>query len=418
MVGRKRLAVEQVFTPRRAEVNPEMYVSRPHHERALSRAIRGSLHAIVCGESGSGKSWLYKKVAKDEGWKLFSVNFANAAREKSITAAIGYALLPSGTRELEKLEQSINATGGALVVGGGAESSRTYSVASTELLERAFSKAREVAGRRRKVVLVLDNLEAVFTNDELLQELGNIILLLDDERYAQYQIKILIVGVPANLIEYFQRMPNLEPVANRIRETPPVQALEREQVDSLVERGFRDLLRVSLEDEQLGRLSRHIYRSTLGIASRVQEYCEQLGYVIEDAGWWYGEECLSDADDHFVQNALIQAYSVVDRCMNDKETRTGRRNQVLYALSKIDSPYFDPAKVESVLKREFPDSTEGVQLGVPQILSDLASEGRRLLRRSGRGATYRFEDPRYLMCSRLILRKTVDEKVVKRLIKR
>ena len=63
-----RPPITDAFTPRGAEVNPEMYVHWPIHEKSLKRSVLGSVHTIVLGESGSGKSWLFKKVAADEGW--------------------------------------------------------------------------------------------------------------------------------------------------------------------------------------------------------------------------------------------------------------------------------------------------------------------------------------------------------------
>jgi type IV secretory pathway ATPase VirB11/archaellum biosynthesis ATPase len=51
-----RKKIKEVFTPRSAEVNEAMYIPRPHHQKELKRAVEGSMHAVLCGESGSGKS--------------------------------------------------------------------------------------------------------------------------------------------------------------------------------------------------------------------------------------------------------------------------------------------------------------------------------------------------------------------------
>jgi hypothetical protein len=53
---RSRPKINEVFTPRRTEVNREIYVDRLGLEKSLIRALDGSLHAIIFGESGSGKS--------------------------------------------------------------------------------------------------------------------------------------------------------------------------------------------------------------------------------------------------------------------------------------------------------------------------------------------------------------------------
>lgn len=87
MLG-SRLKPEDVFTPRSAEVNLDMYVTRPELERALKNALRGNLHMLIHGESGTGKSWLYKKTFTDLSVPHLVANLANASRLGSITAEL------------------------------------------------------------------------------------------------------------------------------------------------------------------------------------------------------------------------------------------------------------------------------------------------------------------------------------------
>src|SRR4051812_6638650 len=77
---------EQVFTPRSAEVNEEMYVDRPEPQVALANALRGSMHIIIHGESGTGKSWFYKRVLERNHVSTVIANMANASRFKSLNA--------------------------------------------------------------------------------------------------------------------------------------------------------------------------------------------------------------------------------------------------------------------------------------------------------------------------------------------
>ncbi|EAT14928.1 ATP-binding protein [Desulfuromonas acetoxidans] len=413
-----RPKITEVFTPRRAEVNPKMYVNRPFHEKTLKRSVDGSLHTIISGESGNGKSWLYKKVALDQNWKVFPGNFSNAARLGSLTAEIFNAIVPKGSKEWIAHEETINAELSALVAKGGANAKRSYSIKTAELLEKSFEVGRREAGNRT-AVLVLDNLEAIFTKKELMTELGNILLLLDDERYAQHKIKILIVGVPANIVEYYQSIENLEPIGNRVEELFHVQSLKEEQVKIFLIKGFQEQLKVKLSDTALDEWSKHIYKSTLGIAQRLHEYCERLSYIIEDNGWEIPSHILDDADWEFSASSLYKAYSVVDKCMNERETRTARRNQVLYALGCIDQTSFDYSLVEKIVRQEFPKTTKGVSLGISQILSDLSKSEMHLLRKTAKGNAYRFTDPKYLMCIRLMLvidkeKETISKKHLKR----
>lgn len=413
-----RVQITDVFTPRRAEVNPAMYIHRPSYEKALRRSVQGSLHTIVSGESGSGKSWLYKKVAKDENWEIFTGNFANAARVSSVSTEIVNALVPAGSREWTEITESIDAKVKAIVAEGGGKADRKYVVKTSEEIEAAFSSGRSQAGKRQ-AVLVLDNLEAIFRDPSLMAELGNIVLLLDDERYAKHKIKLVLVGVPADILDYYQQIENLEPVGNRIEEIPHVQSLSKEQVSMLVSRGFNGLLGADVSISDLEVWNEHIYYATLGIAQRVHEYCEKLAYVLEDSGWEIPVDALKKADIAFMRSSVYQAYAVIDKCMNERETKAGRRNQVLYSLGKITTTTFDYSDVERRVRKDFPESTRDVTLGVSQILSELSTSQRPLLMRTSKGNAYRFVDPKYLMCLRLMLHKSKkDETVSKRRLKR
>jgi hypothetical protein len=194
--------VNEVFTPRRANVNQAMYIERPQHERDLKRAIAGSLHPILCGESGSGKSWLYKHVAQVEGWKLFYANAANAARYNSLATVIALAVRDDDEREVVEFSQELGAEAKVLGFGGSGKAGRKYEVKKRETLLQAFKAARAKAGKNAAIVAV-DNLEAIFSKPPLMEELGNIILLLDDPEYATHEIRLLIVGVPSDIIEYY-----------------------------------------------------------------------------------------------------------------------------------------------------------------------------------------------------------------------
>lgn len=394
-----------------------MYIDRPLHQKELKRAVEGSLHAILCGESGSGKSWLQRHVSKEEAWKVYYANAGNAARYKTLTGTIASAVFDDDSREWTEYTQKMAAEIGAFGTGGSTETERKYEVRARELLLRAFKRAREKAGSATAVV-VIDNLEAIFKKSDLMEELGNIILLLDDPDYARHNIKLLIVGVPAEVVEYYQRIDNLETVANRLKEIPAVTGLNWGQIDDFTRRGFNGHLKMGLTGNQLEQIARHVEHVTLGIPQRMHEYCEIVAYHMEDSDWKYDEGLLTKADERFLSNCLKKAYAVVDSSMNERKTKAGRRNQVLFALGKIKVTEFDVGEVESLVRTHFPASTNGTTLAVGQMLADLSAGSAPLLRRSSKAATFRFADPRYLMCIRVMLRKSTDERVLKGTLRR
>jgi hypothetical protein len=394
-----------------------MYIDRPSDERHLARAVRGSLHVVLCGESGSGKSWLYKHVAEKERWTTFYANAGNAARYKSLTKVVELAVRRKDERELTEYSQEFGAEVKPLRMGASGKTGRKYRPARRERLLEAFDLARKRAGNRH-AVLIVDNFEAMFSKQDLMEELGNIILLLDDPDYADYEIKILIVGVPSDVVEYYQRIPNLETVSNRLTELPPLFSLNWGQIEDFVRRGFVGHLKVNLSTAEVREIALHLDDVTLGIPQRLHEYCELLGHHIEDSEWKYDSSLLRITDERFLRSSLKKAYTVVNSFMNARKSKTGRRNQLLYALGRVKSTELDLKAVEAMVRTEFPISTYDTALAVGQMMTELSQGDAPLLRRAPKGYTYRFADPRYLMCIRAMLLKNADESVHKATLRR
>ena len=159
---------------------------------------------------------------------------------------------------------------------------------------------------------------------------------------------------------------------------------------------------------------RHIYSVTIGIAQRVHEYCLELAYCLDDDNWIGKSEHLDKADIAWLKRGLMKSYQAIESLMNERETKTGRRNQVLYALSKVDTRTFTASQIEDILRAEFPDSTKDITLGVGQIMgAGLSGDENPIIKRtSNKSTAYEFVDPRYLMGLRVALRKE-NEKVIK-----
>src|SRR5260370_36867684 len=98
-----RHAVNEVFTPRRTDVNREIYVDRVDLEKELGRTLTGSLHTIIFGESGSGKSWLYKKVLADMVAATAIANCAKALRFNSLPDEIRQVVTSDTPKRLSEV---------------------------------------------------------------------------------------------------------------------------------------------------------------------------------------------------------------------------------------------------------------------------------------------------------------------------
>lgn len=412
MFGRHK--VNEVFTPRRTEVNREIYVERPALEKELRRAIEGSQHPVVYGESGSGKSWLYKKVLSELGAHVVAANSASAQRLGSLTREISVASGLSEQLVLKGLTETIQAEVNAVVAKGGGTAARSYDVAEGDPLYKAFARIRERAGSSL-AVLVIDNLEIILSSQALMEELSSIITLLDDQRFAAHRVKLLLVGVPSVLRDYFLKVQASQSVANRLIEVSEVSRLGSDQVRELVTKGFRNLLKVDVTDEDLQAWIDHVNHVTLGYAQPVQEYCEQLGYIVEDAGWKGTAEQLREADARWLKQGLSYVSGHVAVRMNERETKAGRRNQVLFALGRVGSATFSTAAVERIVRQEFPESTDNIALAIGPILTELSNGEHPIIKPAAAANEYEFRDARYSMALRVLLQKEVTREKVRRL---
>jgi hypothetical protein len=212
MFGKKgRKAPEQVFTPRSAHVNELMYVNRGYIEERLVDALKGNKYIVVHGESGNGKTWLYKKVFADLGLEYTVVNLANAKLYGSLSAALEDKLEHLQYKEDGAVETTT--TGGFRPQNIGME--RASKIVEVRQTRGAFSKLvswlRRSAGDKR-CAIVFDNFEQIIDDDEILEQLRAIIISADDEEIAASKIKILLVGVPGNLKEMIAKSEGAGPI--------------------------------------------------------------------------------------------------------------------------------------------------------------------------------------------------------------
>jgi hypothetical protein len=403
---------EEVFTPRASDVNESMYVDRPDLESALVRGLRSGMHLLIYGESGSGKTWLYKKVLKGLGVNVYVANLANASRLKSINAE--FANLVSREQQPKQVGYSETTKAGvnAGVASGDLEHQGQYNLGEKEPFESCLSHIRSLSGKGQ-AILVLDNLESIRSDQNLLTELANVITLLDDERYASYKVNILIVGVPGDLREYYQATPNLATVANRIREMPEVSRMTSEQCKNLIYQGFIQELKYNIDD--IDSVISHISWVTDRLPQRMHEFCLELAFLGESINRKIELNLLDETDKFWLNQSLASNYTVIESMMNERDTKVGRRNQTLYSLGLIESEEFKWSDVEEILRKEFPISTEKLALNLPQILSGLSVRDNPIIKRSPKGDAYCFSDPKYRMCLRAMLRKSSDSDSVEKL---
>lgn len=168
---------EEVFTPRSPEVNTRMYIERPALEQALVNALKSTQHIIIHGESGTGKSWLYKKVFAEQDIYFEVANLANANRLGSITNEIKNVVDRRRRATITGFSESKSAKASAVFAEGELSHEKEYHYGTKEPFEECLELLRESAGPKRTAVLVLDNLETIFDSPDRMAELADLVIL-------------------------------------------------------------------------------------------------------------------------------------------------------------------------------------------------------------------------------------------------
>lgn len=402
---------DDVFTPRSPTVNEEMYVDRSELESRLKGLISGTKHIIIHGESGNGKTWLHKKVFSEEKTPYAIVNLSNAGRFGSIAAAIKDKMSRTNgsDTELKQIVSNFEGNFQPQGVGMGYSRQKIFEVVERDPLDALMRLVRS-GGSRRKGLIVFDNFEAILNDDNLVSELGNMLILLDDEDYAKHDVKICIVGVPADIRDYISKMSAVQSISNRVSELPEVARLTLEQAQELLKKGFNNLLKITLEDEPV------ILEQLAWSTDRIAQYLHELGlFAAKEAiknDRKLSLSLLDRSEGNWFQESISSVRQTVELNLNARETKAGRRNQVIYSLGCLKIEDFKYTDVEALVRQEFPETTTDVNLNIIQRLGELEKSSHPVIKRVPRGDAYRLINPKVKIAIRVMLRR-VNGKVEK-----
>ena len=251
-----------------------------------------------------------------------------------------------------------------------------------------------------------------------MEELADIITLADDDEFSRHKVRLLLVGVPSGIKEYFNKTPSKRTIANRLVEIDEVSRLSRKESNELISRGFLTELRYEFESNEEAEIINHIEHVTDRIPQAVQEYCLELALLASKTGK-VRKAFLPSADKSWLKSSLNAAYTVVENQLNVRETTLQRRNQVIYVLGQMEEQEFKAAQVEGRVRDVFYAGNVLAPIGgVPGALGELSDPTRNegsgaLLRKTPRGDAFMFLDPQYRMCIRAMLKMGHDGGVEK-----
>lgn len=272
-----------------------------------------------------------------------------------------------------------------------------------------LKRVRHRANSDARAALVLDNFESIMDNADALGQLAAIILTADDEATAENNIQIVIVGVPGNLKEAISRLPNAAPVSNRLAELPEVERMTDREARDLINRGFKDELGLSIEAGFEDRLYQEICWSTDRIAQHIHELCLAIAQHAVRNYDLINEEVLEAAKTVWIEDSLSADLAVIEPSMNARDTRAGRKNQVLYAMGACKEEDFKYSDVEAIVRENF--DVGNATLNVSAILSGFSKLKNPIIRRTPKQDAWRFVSPKLKMAIRTKLYKADDGRV-------
>lgn len=345
-------APEDVFTPRSAQVNPMLYVPRPDLEEELIDGLTESQHLIIFGESGNGKSWLYKRVFSEQRVIFEVLNLVQASRLGSLNAAFGDKL--DRLEEEERQSKEVVMSGGVRPGGVGVDVETTWSYVKgkKEPFERFLAYMRKKSGRHGKAVIVFDNFEQIAASEEICRQVASCIVLLDDPVYAEYNVKIVIVGTPSGIEDILAGNGNIQTISSRVKEIPEVERMSRTEAQTLMRLGLEDILKL----EVLGT-KQNFYDRLLSITDRIALELQELGLRIAKEAIKKNrvidQVVLNRAVSKWARNSIKSYCTLVSSRLNSRETKAARRNQCIYACGAMEKESFSYRDIEKKFENFF-----------------------------------------------------------------
>ncbi|WP_294393125.1 AAA family ATPase [uncultured Sphingomonas sp.] len=399
-----------VFTPRSREINERMYVDRPELEERLEDALKGDKYIIVHGESGNGKTWLYKRVLTHKSVRFEIVNLANAVLHGSLLSAFEAKLAELGietpTQRTEEFDFGVRPGG----IGGGGKQQTQVALATQSAFSGLVTYLNNKAHGKRSV-LVLDNFEQIVDDTDYLRAVASIIISADEESIAKHGVKLLLVGVPRDLKQLVAKVGNASTIANRLIEIPEVARLTLDEAISLMSRGFEKELRCEFTLDKVF-LYKEICWKTDRIAQQIHELCLKIALEAQRDNNIISLDVVSRAERKWLEESFTSDLAVIENLMNSIETKVGRKNQVIYSLGKVDKEDFKHSDIERIVREEF-DVDEGINLNLPQMLASFSKAENPLIRRTPKNNAYRFVSPKLKMAIRAGLQLDAEHRVVK-----
>ncbi|MGD2133212.1 MAG: AAA family ATPase, partial [Maricaulaceae bacterium] len=314
-------------------------------------------HIVIKGRSGCGKSWLYKKVLEEQRAYFVDVSLANANLQAGLIAAVKKRVL-GGVGELS---QSGRAAGRRIGFEGtglsGSDSTTHTHIRPDDWLACVKEVRRRADAKKRgcKAFVVLENFEAIRGSASARQEIISMVMNLDDAAYAEYDVRLIIVGTPHNLYDFLVRGQE-DSLRSRLIEVPEVGRMPEAAAKALLKRGFVDHLAMSFDHGE----DRYL-RDMAWMADRIPQKLQHLGLCValcaRENGNKITEDVLKKARGMWLSQFAAGMHAAISQHLRMGTTGAQSRAKVLYAIAQFDREQFSHNDIYNVLKRKVSKKT-------------------------------------------------------------
>lgn len=181
-----------------------------------------------------------------------------------------------------------------------------------------------------------------------------------------------------------------------------------DEATDLIKRGFQQL-NLTIELAESDDIFSEISWCTDRIAQHIHELCLIIAQNAVRNGAVIDRDVVNKSTSTWIDDSLSSDLAVIESAMNARDTKAGRKNQILYAMGQCKTEDFKYSDIENLVRNEF--AVGSATLNVSAILSGFGGSDNPIIRRTPKQDAWRFASPKLKMAIRAKLQKATDGKV-------
>ncbi|PHO05118.1 hypothetical protein CSC82_03845 [Rhodobacteraceae bacterium 4F10] len=386
-----------------------MYINRPKQEKALRNAVRTGYNIVIYGDSGCGKSWLYKKVFRDDDIYFTVFDFKDCRTEDDIDLQILDLLSDYEEWEHHEKVESRSLDIKPVRVGVGEQAENKFKKNETQPYMRLLSAIRKAA-KKKRAFLVFENLEYAIDKPDVVERIRSMLLGLDDLRAGAFEVKICLVGVPSDIKDVLSDGNRHQTISNRMYEIPEVGILDRKSVDLLITRGLEQELEFSFESKAycLSKIAFVTYQTP----QYLHDVCLHVAFNAEDSLHRINPDTIDDALEEWIMSKASQSAEFIRSIVLYDRSVKQAKAKIIYAISRLNKHYFSAKDVNDALEKDFPQTLGKGKIQTLRYLRNLSDGNNKFLKCDGERLLFRVSTPYLRSCLRICLKKNnLDEHI-------